>query len=77
MRGHLATSTTAPDAGEAHAVRDAVLRLPAPQRELVMLVHWDGFTIAEAAEILRVNASTARSRYAAAKATLHALLVAA
>lgn len=59
---------------EAHAVRDAVLRLPEPQRELVMLVHWDGFTLVEAAGVLGINASTARSRYQAARSVLHAAL---
>ena len=55
------------DQSEAQAVRDAVLRLHADQRELVILLHWDGFTIVEAAELLGLNASTARSRYAAAR----------
>ena len=35
-----------------------------------MLVHWDGFTLADAAGLLGLNASTARSRYAAARQTL-------
>jgi RNA polymerase sigma-70 factor (ECF subfamily) len=74
LRGLLAASGAQPDPGEAHAVRDAVRRLPAPQRDLVTLVHWDGFTLAEAAEILGVNPSTARSRYAVAKAALHSAL---
>jgi RNA polymerase sigma-70 factor (ECF subfamily) len=56
-------------------VRDAVRRLPAAQRDLVTLVHWEGFSLAEAAEILGVNPSTERSRYAAAKAVLHDALV--
>ncbi|WP_104106210.1 RNA polymerase sigma factor [Nocardioides sp. 616] len=64
-----------PDTEGSYAVRDAVLRLPQPQRELVMLVHWDGFTIVEAAELLGLNASTARSRYAAARAALREALV--
>ncbi len=74
LRRHLVTEPPAADAGEAHAVRDAVRRLPTTQRDLVMLVHWEGFSVAGAAEILGVNASTARSRYAAGKATLHAAL---
>jgi RNA polymerase sigma-70 factor (ECF subfamily) len=57
-------------------VRDAVLRLHNAQRELVMLVHWDGFTLVEAAEILRLNPSTARSRYAAAREVLRQALTA-
>lgn len=70
LRRHLGVPTTSADPAEALAVRAAVLRLPAPQRELVMLVHWDGFTIVEAATILGVNPSTARGRYAAARAAL-------
>jgi len=35
-----------------------------------MLVHWDGFNIREAAELLAINPSTARSRYAAAREAL-------
>jgi RNA polymerase sigma-70 factor, ECF subfamily len=39
-----------------------------------MLIHWDGFTIVEAAELLGLNASTARSRYAAARQILREAL---
>jgi RNA polymerase sigma-70 factor (ECF subfamily) len=74
LRAHLATASPSPDLAEVSAVRDAVLRLHDAQRELVMLIHWDGFTIAEAAEILCLNASTARSRYAAARASLRQAL---
>lgn len=74
LRQHLATSTYPVDEGETHAVREAVLRLPYAHRELITLVHWDGFSLAEAAEILDVNPSTARSRYGAAKSALHNML---
>lgn len=73
LRDHLAMNT-APDPAEASAVRDAVLRLHAAQRELVMLIHWDGFTIVAAAEILGLNPSTARSRYGAARDELRRAL---
>jgi RNA polymerase sigma-70 factor, ECF subfamily len=63
-----------PDVGAAADVRDAVRRLPDHQRELVMLVHWDRFTLVEAAELLGINASTARSRYAAARLALQQAL---
>jgi RNA polymerase sigma-70 factor (ECF subfamily) len=63
-----------PDIGAAADVRDAVLRLPERQRELVMLVHWDRFTIVEAAELMDTNPSTARSRYAAARIALREAL---
>lgn len=70
LRAHLTGAGAVPDASEANAVRDAVLRLPPAHREIVTLVHWDGFSIAEAAEVLGINQSTARSRYAAARTTL-------
>lgn len=73
LRDHLAATLPSPDG--AYAVRDAVLRLHRAQRELVMLIHWDGFTIVEAAEILDLNPSTARSRYAAARNILRETLV--
>jgi len=62
------------DPADAVAVRDAINRLPPQQRELILLVHWDGFTIAHAARLTDVNASTARGRYAAARAALKLLL---
>lgn len=73
LRHQVASITPGPE--ETHAVRDAVLRLHQAQRELVMLIHWDGFTIVEAAEILGLNPSTARSRYAAARDLLRNALV--
>ncbi len=63
-----------PDPAEASEVRDAVLRLPEAQRELVTLVHWEGMTLVEAAEVLGLNPSTARGRYSAARAALRLAL---
>ena len=77
LREHLARAPSEPDLAETHALRDAVLRLQDAQRELVMLIHWDGFTIVEAAELLGLNPSTARGRYAAARETLRSSLSAA
>lgn len=65
---------TSPDHTVAVAVRDAVGRLPGPARELVMLVHWDGFTLAQAAQLLGISPSTARGRYGKARAELRAAL---
>ena len=62
------------DVGEVLAVRDAVRQLHDAHREPVMLIHWDGFSIVEAAELLGLNASTARSRYSAARAALREAL---
>jgi len=74
IRGHLAASAAAP-ADEGVEVRDAITRLAPDLAELVRLVHWDGFTLAEAAELLRIPASTARGRYRRAKEELRTALV--
>ncbi|WZH36714.1 MAG: RNA polymerase sigma factor [Microbacterium enclense] len=51
-------------------VRAALGRLRAADRELIVLVHWDGFSLADAAELLGLNPSTARTRYGRAKERL-------
>lgn len=58
----------AADAGA--EVRDAVARLDPQLADLIRLVHWDGFSIAEAADILGIPASTARGQHQRAKAIL-------
>ncbi len=72
LREHLRSAAQQPDnaadaAAEvrmrAEVVRRAVMSLDARSRELVTLIHWDGFTIAEAARLLSMNESTARTRY--------------
>ncbi|MGV8852011.1 MAG: RNA polymerase sigma factor [Rhodoglobus sp.] len=55
-------------------VRIALDTLPSAQSELVKLIHWDGLTIADAAVVLGLNASTVRSRYSVAKAAVEAAL---
>ena len=55
-------------------VRDAISRLTPDQAELVRLIHWDGFSIAEAGEILGISPSTARTRYQRARTDLKAAL---
>ncbi|MBH0117032.1 sigma-70 family RNA polymerase sigma factor [Salinibacterium sp. NG253] len=55
-------------------VRAALETLPTAQSELLKLIHWDGLTIADAAAVLGLNASTVRSRYSVAKATIEAEL---
>ncbi len=59
-----------PDHDTALDVRAAVSALPDGLAELVRLVHWDGFTIEEAAQLIEIPASTARSRHARAKQLL-------
>lgn len=55
-------------------MRDAIDRLEPDLAELVRLVHWERLTIADAAEVLGIPASTARGRYAKAKEELRAAL---
>ena len=55
-------------------IHTALADLPEDDQELITLVNWDGFTINDAAAVMGLPASTARSRYARAKARLtHAL----
>lgn len=76
LREELERSPADTDSLEALAVQDAVKQLPPPLCELVELVHWEGFSLVEAAQITGISASTARSRYASAKQRLRAALVA-
>jgi len=58
------------DADQALDVRAAIAKLPEADAELVRLVHWDGLTLAEAATVVGINASTARGRYQRARTAL-------
>jgi RNA polymerase sigma factor (sigma-70 family) len=64
--------TAAADGGA--EVRDAIDRLPPDLAELVRLVHWEGFTLVEAAGLVGIPASTARGRYQRAKEALREAL---
>lgn len=68
------TATTAPAADAGIEVRDALNRIAPDHAELLRLVHWDGLTLVEAAELCGIAASTARSRYQVAKRELRAIL---
>jgi len=63
-----------PDDDIAIDVRDAIASLPEEQAELVRLVHWEGFSLADAAQVMGLNASTARGRYQRAREELSRLL---
>jgi RNA polymerase sigma-70 factor (ECF subfamily) len=51
-------------------LREALDRLDPLDRELVRLVHWDGFTLIEAAQLLGKRPGTVRSRYHRARQRL-------
>jgi len=56
------------------SVMDALRSLPAKDRELVQLIVWDGFGVAEAGSLLGIRAGAARTRYARAKERLRVIL---
>lgn len=58
-----AADTAAEAALRAERVRRAIAFLDERSKELVILIHWDGFRIADAARLLSINESTARTRY--------------
>lgn len=59
---------------EVEDVRAAVRALPSRDREIVMLVHWEGFNLAEVAQILAANPSSVRNRYTRARKKLASVL---
>jgi RNA polymerase sigma-70 factor, ECF subfamily len=71
-----AADTVAEVRMRADEVRGALATLDERSRELVMLIHWDGFSIAEAARILGINVSTGRTRYGRALRRLEKQLAA-
>lgn len=52
----------------------ALATLDPLDQEIIRLVHWEGFSQAEAAQVLRRSAGTVRSRYARARAALRSAL---
>lgn len=70
----LPAGSAAPAPDDGADVRDAVGRLDNGDAELIRLVHWEGFSLQEAASILELSPSTARGRYQRAKAKLRAEL---
>ena len=61
---------TAPPADAGSEIRDAIDRLDDDLAELIRLIHWDGFSIVDAAVLLGIPSSTARGRYQRAKEAL-------
>jgi len=55
-------------------LRAALAALPERDRELVLLVAWEGFGVAEAGALLGVRPDAARARYSRARARLRAAL---
>lgn len=59
---------------EAVRVRRALASLDSVSQELIILVHWDSLSLADASRLLRLKESSARTKYARAKARLAAVL---
>ena len=76
LRAHLEhrLREAAPPADETVAVRDALTRLPADDRELLTLVAWDGLRTDEAAALLGITSVAARQRLVRARRRLRAEL---
>lgn len=74
LRGVLGTSEASPSSDAGVEVRDAIERLDPKLAEIVRLVHWEGLTVAQAAEVIQVPASTARNHYQRAKNELRRAL---
>ncbi len=55
-------------------LRTALEALSETDQEIMRLVYWDGFSLAEVAELLHIPAATARSRHARASAKLRDLM---
>lgn len=65
-----------PDAGQQFdaEVHEALAGLRSRDRELVILVVWDGFGVAQAGALLGLSATAARTRYSRARKQLRASL---
>ncbi|ERK73567.1 RNA polymerase sigma factor [Leifsonia aquatica] len=72
LRESLSTSAVA--TGTDETITDALAQLNENDRELVTLILWDGFGVAEAGAVLGLKPATARTRFARAKARLRQLL---
>jgi RNA polymerase sigma-70 factor (ECF subfamily) len=75
IRDEIVDRMTAPDADhDARELRAAIHSLPPKQREVILLVYGEGFTLTEASKIMNSSASTTRSRHAYALTTLRSHL---
>jgi RNA polymerase sigma-70 factor (ECF subfamily) len=63
-----------PSSDLAVSVREALAMLGEKDSELLTLVVWDGFGVAQAGAIIGVKPAAARARYARARARMRALL---
>ena len=70
LRDAMMTVTVAEISDEAYAAAEALTLLPEADQELIRLIIWDEFTIAEAAKVMGLRADAARKRYERARIRL-------
>lgn len=76
LRMRLADRTAPSDpSGEAVAIRDALGRLPEPDRELLTLTVWDGLSTEEVAAVLKITPAAVRQRLVRVRGRLRAALL--
>ncbi|WP_127791895.1 RNA polymerase sigma factor [Agromyces sp. LHK192] len=76
LRGELHVSAQFSARSDDDIAIDAFTRLSEADREVLALVIWEGFTLADAAEILGIRPATARARYSRAKSRMSGMLAA-
>ena len=74
LADELTTAQADPSQPWVDEVRAAISHLTEIDREIVRLVYWDGFSLNQTAQILRMRPGTVRSRHHRARARLRALL---
>lgn len=74
LREDLATASAGAADGAVSQIAEALEALDPLDREIIRLVHWDGFSQAEVAQLLDRPAGTVRSRYSRARAQLRTTL---
>lgn len=74
LREEVRVAPAFPEADRRDEVLDAVRALGNSDRELIGLVHWEGFSITQAAAILGIRAGAAQMRCSRARTRLRALL---
>lgn len=70
LGARLATAVPSSADEDPDGVRAAIATLSETDQEVVRLVYWDGFTLAEVAQIMRMRPATVRSRMARAREKL-------
>lgn len=73
LRAELAATPPA-EPEDVRALRDALAQLPEIDQEIIRLVHWDGFSQVEVAQLLGLPEGTVRSRHQRARVRLRAAL---